>query len=77
VTERLRPIEISALAQLAMAERKGLRLDVCESIIESLDGNAKMIAVAIMRGDGDGVEQSHRAAAAQLKYWARRLDERR
>jgi hypothetical protein len=68
---RLRPIEMSALAQLAYSE--GLRPDVREGIVGSLNGDAKLIAIAIVHGDGDGVEQVHRAAAAQLRDWARRL----
>lgn len=72
---RLRSIEISGLALLAYSE--GLRIDVREGILSSLEGDARKIGSAIVHGDGPGISQTHLAAAAQLKDWAKRLKERR
>jgi len=72
---RLRPIEMSGLALLAYSE--GLRIDVREGILSSLEGDARKIGTAIVHGDGPGISQTHLAAAAQLKDWAKRLKDRR
>ncbi|MDX2093703.1 MAG: hypothetical protein SFX73_38045 [Kofleriaceae bacterium] len=72
---RLRPTEMSALAQLAYSS-DGLRPDLRERIVGSLDGDAKKIALAILGGHPDGLAQSHLDAANQLKDWAKQLDER-
>ena len=68
---RLRPIEMSALAQLAYAESAGLREDVRRKIVMTLSGDARQIARSFV-GETPR-RQAHRAAAAQLRDWAARL----
>lgn len=72
---RLLPREMSALVQLAYGAL--LRRDVRKRIMRSLEGNARKIAIAIVYGDGPGVEPHHRASAAQLMDWATRVKARR
>lgn len=69
--KKIKPTEMSALAQLSYSE--GLRIDIREKIIESLNGDAKEIAKLIVYGDNSNALETYRLCALQLKDWAKQL----
>lgn len=71
----LLPKEMSALALLAGSE--GCRDDLRADIAESLSGEAKLIATALLYGIRPGVDLSHLESARRLKEWAARIKDRR